>query len=39
MQNDQSTITGATIKLTAEQYAQLVGTIEPTAPATTKTLD
>lgn len=37
MQNDQSTITGATIKLTAEQYAQLVGTIEPTAPATAKT--
>lgn len=37
MQNDQSTIAGATIKLTAEQYAQLVGTIEPTAPATAKT--
>ena len=30
-------IAGATIKLTAEQYAQLVGTIEPTAPATTET--
>lgn len=37
MQNDQSTITGATIKLTAEQYAQLVGTIEPTAPAAPST--
>ena len=37
MQNDQSTITGATIKLTAEQYAQLVGTIEPTAPVTPST--
>ena len=31
-QNDQSTITGATIKLTAEQYAQLVGTIDPATP-------
>ncbi len=34
---DESTITGATIKLTAEQYAQLVGTIEPTTPGTTET--
>ena len=33
---DESTITGATIKLTAEQYAQLVGTIEPTAPVATQ---
>ena len=30
-------ITGATIKLTAEQYAQLVGAIEPTAPVTPST--
>lgn len=37
MQNDQSTIAGATIKLTAEQYAQLVGTIEPTAPVAPST--
>ena len=29
-------IAGATIKLTAEQYAQLVGTIEPTAPVATQ---
>ncbi len=34
---DESTITGATIKLTTEQYAQLVGTIEPTTPGTTET--
>ena len=34
---DESTITGATIKLTAEQYAQLVGTIEPTTQGTTET--
>ena len=30
-------IAGATIKLTAEQYAQLVGAIEPTAPAAPST--
>mgnify|MGYP000910684108 FL=1 len=34
---DESTITGATIKLTAEQYAQLVGTIDPTAPVAPST--
>ena len=37
MQNDQSTIAGATIKLTAEQYAQLVGTIDPATPVTPST--
>lgn len=30
-------ITGATIKLTAEQYAQLVGTIDPATPVTPST--
>lgn len=33
---DESTITGATIKLTAEQYAQLVGTIDPAAKTPTE---